>query len=151
MKRETKKTAMKTTETKRHYLDRVRDALALKAKRAGIDITGVTLRMGTLDRTWGDRDGIVVLGGTVELRARIAAFVAAWCDKYLGASSYDNQKCVMDRGVVGWYTPAQGEPGTEGVTSIKAPSYYSEADAAKRAERVQYGHAVSTFYYPCAE
>jgi hypothetical protein len=107
MKRETKKTAMKTTETKRHYLDRVRDALALKAKRAGIDITGVTLRMGTLDRTWGDRDGIVVLGGSSELRARIAAFVAAWCDKYLGASSYDNQKCVMDRGVVGWYTESR--------------------------------------------
>ena len=29
--------------------------------------------------------------------------------------------------------------------------YVSEADAAKRAERVQFGHAVSTFYYPCAE
>lgn len=131
-----------------HYSDRAEMAMRAAAAKAGHDISNISVKYATLDATWGDRMGLVVLGGDQATRERCAAFLLAWCAKYFaGRTSYECQNAVRAAGNVTWLTHKAGA----GVFPADPPDYYSAEKAADYRARSQPGVAVSTVYYPCAE
>jgi hypothetical protein len=142
---------MTTTQTK-HYTERCREDLATAARKSGCDISDIQVRYATLDSTWGDKVGMVVLGGTAEKRERVATYILNWCRKNLKNSSYDAQNGVSDYGVVHWLAQESvGRVGADGVFPKDPPSYYNAEKADDYRSRIQEGRAIATYYYPCAE
>lgn len=109
--------------------DRMLASLKIKAAASGCDISDLKIEYVTLERTWGDKDGMVFIGQNAE---RCAKFAAAWLAKN-GNHNYDGQNCASYLGVM-----------TVGIGSGK-PEWSSNP------YRQVTGHTISTFYYPCAD
>ena len=82
------------TTKQQHWSSVAISAATEAAAKAGVSIEGVRIEYGTIDRTWGDKDGLIVTGGDEALRERVATFLSAWCFanlRKLLTSSYDQQ------------------------------------------------------------
>ncbi len=135
----------------KHWSDAAIKATTLAARKCGADMSDITIKYATLDRTWGDKVGLVVFGGTPELRARVASYLTKWLTKHLTSllkRGYDQQISVdSEPRNVAWLP--KGATGTDGVAPMTPPSYYSPEDKADYVARIKPALGIGCVYYPC--
>lgn len=114
-------------------------AAALRARLAAEGLADCALVLpATLDRTWGDQDGYVVVTGDEALAARCAAYLSAWVRKHLAPRrSYHFQ-------VQGHVLPV----GDAMVDVRDIPAGMRPHDVGNAVVR---GVRVSAVYFPCAD
>jgi hypothetical protein len=136
-----------------HWSTKAAEALEAASTKAGVSLEEIEVRYASIDRTWGDKVGLVVYGGTEELRARCAAFLSAWMRKNLDRKgSYEEQRTSHEIQPVGWLLQeSAGRTGADAVFPIEPPSYQSEEQKAEYRKNLRPALAIPAFYYPCAE
>ena len=91
---------MKTT-TKTVSVDAAKTAMAAAAAKAGANLGELDIRFLTIEATWGDLAGFVVLGGDETIRTRAAAWLHAWLGRNMPERSYAAQYARRDPRPVG--------------------------------------------------
>lgn len=83
------------TLTDGHWTERLNNEIVAKAAQAGCDISDLEMTYCDIERTWGDKVGVVFTGTHAE---RAALFAAKWCAKNINGS-YDQQNVAGYCGV----------------------------------------------------
>jgi hypothetical protein len=131
-----KETAKQTGTEPEHFTVTLRRALELAMTKAGEAPGSVTMLNASLDRTWGDKDGLAFIGANAE---RAAKFASAWIQKNLAPRrSYDFQ-------VNGAYE------GTEEMVDSRSGTMIPVRTCWAPMGPVALCHVVATVYYPCAD
>lgn len=137
-----------TIETATGWQKAFAGALAKAAAKAGESLEGLAWEGCSLERTWGDLDGLVFFGGSEELSERAARFFQAWASRNLRemkvVGGYGAQAAIryagpmtfrrFENGARAW---GKGEGGTTSGTVAVVET--------------KKGHATAYVYYPCSE
>jgi len=132
------------------WMDHLRAAIARAAISKGWDITALEFEGASLDRTWGDKHGIVFWGGSPEVNQGAAALAEQWFRDH-GATfklfgGYDAQQSV---GLCGLRYYARFSNGASGW--YRDPVKPRSEDQTPALVETREGVSVSYVYYPCAD
>lgn len=105
-----------------HWSDRLQKVITIKAQAAGCEVP--EMHYCTIDRTWGEKMGMVFIGKDAE---RAARFATLWVAKNI-KGSYDQQNVA-------------------GYSGLSTVTVHSKEGKARQVE----GHIVSAIYYPCCD
>ena len=139
-----------------HWSDEAIASATSAAKKCGVSLDGLQIKYATLDQTWGDKVGFVVIGGEEATRTRVASYLVKWLQKNLTKKlerSYDQQISVdsSPRQVAWLLQESAGRVGADGIFPKNPPSYYSEEDKADYLDRIRPALGIGCVYYPCSE
>lgn len=102
-----------------------------------------------IDRTWGDKDGLVFYGSTPEMNERAAKFFETWAGRNLRkmnvVGGYDRQEAIAYVGEFQFTRFENGAQGWHRKRGAGEPAYSTKLLETRE------GYATSFVYYPCAD
>lgn len=140
--------ATTTQATEKKTIDSLIRELNAKAAAAGCEVRAEHM---TIDRTWGDLDGIAIIGGDDGQRDRAAAFAERYFRTHIAPQrSYDAQYGWHDRGTVDVTRKAAV---VDGQYKPKAGPFVLVSLLYQRpaADEIQKARVIGLVYYPCAD
>lgn len=123
----------------KHWSDKAIADLKLVAEKCDTDISDTRVMYDYIDRTWGDKMGLIVEGGkNVE---RVAKYLDKWCARYVktAKTGYEQQNSYTGLQLTFVHTDAFGR-------TFRTSSGESKDSVICRKQFV-----IPMFYYPCAD